>query len=232
MKKLIFFVSVLIIVGAGFYYYMSRAPASVPSAVSEKAVNEIRLTPRQQMTREQAAKVKEIPLAPEVERILEKKMEGLTKFLSTSTALSEIRAANEANKNLSMSNITALDDAWIASKSITPFIEKILTNKISSELMVYKESTPGLNELFVTDIYGLNVGQTGKTSDYYQADEAWWVNSFNGGVGMTFHGNIEFDKSSQTEAISIYLPIIDPSTQNVIGVLKGVFDVSSIKSEL
>ncbi len=231
MKKLIFSVVALLIVGAGFYYYASRTPAVDPSA-SEKGVSELRLTPRQPMSPEQAAKVKEVTFAPEVERVLAKKMDELSAFLSDSTLLSGIQEANEKNQNLSTSEITALDDAWIASKSVTPFIETFLTNKTALVLVAHQKRSAGLKELFVTDVYGLNVGQTDKTSDYYQADEAWWVNSFNGGAGRAFHGKIEFDQSSQTEAISVYVPIKDSATQNVIGVLKAVFDIATIKSEL
>ena len=90
----------------------------------------------------------------------------------------------------------------------------------------------GFPEIFVVDTYGLNVGQTNKTTDFYQADEDWWVRSYNEGVGLAFHGPIEFDESAQKVAIALYVPIIDPATSRAIGVVKAIVGIAFIKSEL
>ena len=47
---------------------------------------------------------------------------------------------------------------------------------------------------------------------------------------MSAHGKIEFDESSQTEAISLYVPVMDGG--KAIGVFKGVLDLSSISGQL
>ncbi len=175
---------------------------------------------------------KEIQLAPEVEAILAEETEKLKILVANSVIVDEVRASNEKNKNLAQAEIQTIDKEWQASKNINPFIQKFLDNKTAVELRAFQNQYPGFKEIFVADAYGLNVGQTNKTSDYYQADEAWWVDSFNGGVGKIMHGKIEFDQSSQTEAISIYLPIMDTVSGKAIGVLKGVLDLRAIKSAL
>ena len=73
---------------------------------------------------------------------------------------------------------------------------------------------------------------TNKTSDYYQADEDWWIQSYNEGQGKTFHGAIEYDESAKAEAIPLYMPIMDPDTNKAIGVMKVIIDITAIKMEL
>jgi len=182
------------------------------------------------MTREQAAKVTEVALAPQVESVLEKEVQLLQALASDPEVLSATRASNDANKNLSFADITSLDTAWIATKSVTPTIQKFLTNQGAQTLLAFQKAHHEFKEVFIADAFGLNAAETDKTSDFYQADESWWVNAMNGGAGRTLHGHIEFDQSSHTEAISVYVPVLDGT--KAIGVIKGVIDLSSIGAAL
>lgn len=211
-------------------YVSQTSPAS--STVGQKIPSEIRLSPRQQMTMDQAALVKPNAYAPEVEERLTTVAASLQQIVTDPVIIAGVQAANEKDKLLSTADITLQDEQWIASKELTPFISAFMTNATAQQLTAYQRDNPGFKELFIADAYGLNVGQTDKTSDFYQADESWWVNAMKGGQGKVFHGKIEFDQSSQTEAISIYVPVIDPSTRIAIGVLKAVLDVSSIGHSL
>ena len=100
------------------------------------------------------------------------------------------------------------------------------------ELVEFQKEHPEFYEIFVTDKLGLNAAQTNETSDFYQADEDWWIGAYNGGEGREYHGILEFDESAQTEGISIYIPVHDPDTNEVIGISKAVLSVDAIKSEL
>jgi hypothetical protein len=73
---------------------------------------------------------------------------------------------------------------------------------------------------------------TNKTSDYYQADEDWWVRAFAGDQGHFYYDEIEYDESAMSEAIPVYIPVIDPQTQKAIGVIKAVVDLVTIRMEL
>jgi len=78
-------------------------------------------------------------------------------------------------------------------------------------------------ELFMTDQRGVVVGSTGKTTDYYQADEEWWQRAFNGGLGSVHCTEIQFDESSHAEAWALAAPIYDAHGE-VQGVVKVVVD--------
>ncbi|MEK7090191.1 MAG: hypothetical protein AAB930_01245, partial [Patescibacteria group bacterium] len=100
------------------------------------------------------------------------------------------------------------------------------------KLIEFQEENPAFSEIFITDKFGLNVAQTNKTSDFYQADEEWWTGSYNDGKGREYHGAIEFDESAQAEAISVYIPVFDAESGELIGIAKAVLNIAAIKLEL
>lgn len=146
--------------------------------------------------------------------------------------IAEVKKSNEDHRSITLEEIELLDQRWRRSDGMDSFIKPFLTNKVAQRVLSFQEENPGFSEIFVTDEHGLNVGQTNKTTDYYQADEDWWTGAYNAGVGKIFHGPIEFDESAQTEAISIYAPIMDPETERAVGVIKAVLSIAAIKVEL
>jgi len=50
--------------------------------------------------------------------------------------------------------------------------------------------------------------------------------------GRSYYGEIEYDESAMAEAISIYIPVIDPDIKKAIGVIKAACDITAIKMEL
>jgi hypothetical protein len=165
----------------------------------------------------------------DLEAILGRDQRQIEEFLANPVLIELVRQANSENAGLSDRDIAALDDQWQKAEG-EALVNAVLTNEIADHLVLFQEKNPRYSEIFVTDRRGLNIGQTNKTSDYFQADESWWMESYNGGMGKSFHGPIEFDESSQTEAISLYAPIRDGDT--VLGVVKAVVNVAAIKVEL
>lgn len=174
----------------------------------------------------------EIILSKEVEAILDKKSLSIEGLVLDPVITSEVKKANRANEGLSLPKILELDQRWRNGEKAGSFIMSFLENSVAVKLTEFQEANPGFREIFVTDEHGLNVGQTNKTTDYYQADEEWWVRAYNSGEGKTYHGLVEFDESAQTEAVSIYVPIRDPDTGRAIGVTKAVLSIAAIKAEL
>ena len=79
-------------------------------------------------------------------------------------------------------------------------------------------------EIFVTNQYGANVAQSGKTTDYRQDDEDWWQKAKQNGI---FLSEIGYDESAGVYASDIAIRILDKDG-NFIGVLKAVVNVESI----
>jgi len=172
-------------------------------------------------------------LSPEIEKLLDQKTEILkTELANDPVILNAVKEANVKNKDIPLPEIKKQDEQWIASKGVDPFIEGFITNDCAVRLVAFQDSYNEYAEIFVTDTRGLIVGETNKTSDYYQADEDWWIKSYQGGQGISFHGEIEYDESAMSESVPIYIPIIEPETKKAIGVIKAIVDITAIKMEL
>lgn len=168
----------------------------------------------------------------EVRGILDRKAQLIEEIAADERIVAAVRQANVENQSLSEAAILSLDARWQASEGITDFIRPFLTNKCAQALLEFRETNDAFSEILVTDQRGLIVGASNKSSDYLQADEAWWRTSFDEGRGQACTGPIEYDASSRSQAISVYVPILDPDAGSAIGVIKAVCDVTAIKREL
>ncbi len=129
--------------------------------------------------------------------------------------------------------ISALDRAWIDKDvSIAPVVEAIGNSAGSQHLRRFLAAFPEEIEVSVTDVQGMNVAMTGRTSDYWQADEGWWQGAYAGGRGAAFLGDVELDESTGAWAINVGVPLRSPETGEVVGVLRGTVDVSVVLQAL
>ena len=175
----------------------------------------------------------EIPgFSKELKQVLENKIELLQKIAKDPKVIEKVRISNHKSRDLYLSEIIEIDEKWRETEGVDDFIKSLLTNESAQYLIDFQEEHDEFVEIFITDIKGLVIGVTNKTSDYYQADEPWWVKAYNQGNGNTYYGKIEYDESALAESIPIYIPVIDPGSNKAIGVIKAVCDITAIKMEL
>ena len=171
-------------------------------------------------------------VSPELEALLLKKIEFLRILVKDPVIVEEIKNANKKNEKITPAQIAELDQRWTAAEGIDSFVEGFLTNVVSTKLIEYQLRYQGFLGISVTDQYGLNVGQTDKTIDYYQGDEEWWRETYDEGRGKAFFGRITFDEKIQVQAFPIYVPVVDGETNTAIGVARGVFSFTTLKGQL
>ena len=126
-------------------------------------------------------------------------------------------------------HIISKDREWIsASKGAETHLMKVLiSNDLSEHLREkiafyhdkYYRRTFG--EVFVTNKYGANIAQTGRTSDYRQDDEDWWQLARRDGL---FVRDVEYDESADIYSTDIGLRIND-ANGNFLGVMKVVLNI-------
>lgn len=171
--------------------------------------------------------------APEVEKVLQDKVYVVNQLILAETGVIEaIRESNRRNQGVAMPQIQELNEHWRTSGEFDGLVNEVATGEVSRLLMEFQDSHEEYSEIFITDAAGLIVAFTKKTSDYYQADQDWWIKTYDGGQGKISHGDLEVDESAWSEAIAIYLPIADPETMTSIGVMKVLIDVAAIKMAL
>ena len=87
--------------------------------------------------------------------------------------------------------------------------------------------TKVFREVFFTDKSGYNAAISNMTSDFVQSDEGWWVNAWNKGLDI---GKVGFDESAGVWSIDVSARIDNPRTQEPLGVLKAVLDISAVQA--
>jgi nitrate/nitrite-specific signal transduction histidine kinase len=124
--------------------------------------------------------------------------------------------------------LLALDQEWLTADDESQLVQYILNpelNRLTFQLENYAQAFPNHAEIFITDRYGGLLASTNRTSDYYQADEAWWQAAYNNGDGAFYIGQPEYDESAGLMAIIIAAPIW--STSNGHG---GYSDSNTVNS--
>jgi len=126
------------------------------------------------------------------------------------------------------------DNDWISvdKDEITPFMAELINNDVSELLRKIisedKKETKDFvyEEIFITNAYGVNVAQSGKTTDYKQNDELWWKMSLQ--TGFSYVSN--FDESAGVHSLNISIRI-DGENGELLGIIKSVVNVESILPE-
>ncbi|MCK5580171.1 MAG: PAS domain S-box protein [Candidatus Omnitrophica bacterium] len=124
------------------------------------------------------------------------------------------------------------DKEWTAAEKgiTTPFMQEIIDKELSKELkrildfFQLKYGYPVFGEIFITNSYGTNIAQTGKTSDYYQADEEWWQTAKK---DVLYIGDIKYDESAKINSMDVCIRI-DDDKGNFLGVIKAVLNAQGI----
>jgi signal transduction histidine kinase/CheY-like chemotaxis protein len=125
--------------------------------------------------------------------------------------------------------ITELDQQWTATpaRSTAAFMDSLVDAELSEALRrktaFYADKVPYqvFGEVFVTNKYGANVAQTRRTSDYFQADEAWWQQAKRLGL---YVGRVDYDKSAGLYSTDICLRV-DDATGQFLGIVKVVLNI-------
>lgn len=170
-----------------------------------------------------------------IDRIIYRRLERWDSYAhSNNDLVVALQASNqEFSERIDVNQYIAdSDQAWINTQptEITPFMQSIIDSQLSAGL---RDRTSFYNdkygyqifpEMFVTNAYGVNVAATGKTSDYNQADEAWWQATKERGL---YVGDIDYDASTGTNAIEFGIAVHDDN-MNMIGVIKVVYNIQDI----
>ncbi|MFA5238509.1 MAG: ATP-binding protein [Phycisphaerae bacterium] len=160
----------------------------------------------------------------------------IEEFQACTTSLKLRKFIKESNEEFEktsdpLSYIALKDKQWasVPKETVTAFMLELMSNEPAEELKqrlkFYKEKYGYnvLGEVFITNKYGVNIAQTGKTTDYYQADEPWWQIVREKGLCVT---DVEYDESSDTYSTNIGVRI-DDEDGNFLGVIKAVLNVEN-----
>lgn len=117
-----------------------------------------------------------------------------------------------------------LDNQWRVDGPGTAARLGVLTSPASLFLADLVKHDSIYREVLVTDRYGRLVAASNVASDYFQADEEWWIASYDNGRGSFSVSDVRRDESARVYAFEIAVPVHGPSDEELVGVMKIVAD--------
>ncbi|MEW5758876.1 MAG: ATP-binding protein [Candidatus Omnitrophota bacterium] len=174
-------------------------------------------------------------LSSSVDQRINTEISSFKKDTSNQIYIDIIKARNAYYENMPPASLEKfmldMDKRWPDVDKDNLFVKEYLENAGSVELRKKVAADKHISEVLISDRFGGLAAASGKTTDFYQADEEWWKQAFKNGKGGIFIGDIELDISSNTLGICLALPIKDNNGE-VIGVVKEVIDVNKFFSFL
>jgi hypothetical protein len=138
-----------------------------------------------------------------------------------------VAAVKEQNtKGATLTEIRSMDEKWRTTPGIADFMRTLMDSKCGKHLQGLQKAA-GYMEMFVMDNQGANVAMSEKTSDYWQGDEAKFIESFKGGKGAIHVSDVEFDDSSQAYLVQVSVPVKDGD--KVIGAMTIGIDIEKVQ---
>ena len=166
-----------------------------------------------------------------INRNIYKHIENLQLYSKDLVLTEAVEKSNHKFKKLNdvQRYIDNKDRRWVSAPahSTPAFMKKLidsyLANELKEKIEFYKKNYGYLvlGEIFVTNKFGANVAQTGRTTDYKQSDELWWQSAKKEGV---FVGDVQYDESAAVYSNDIAVRLEDENG-NFAGVIKAVLNI-------
>lgn len=142
--------------------------------------------------------------------------------------IEQVKTQNRRNATLSDEQIAALDQRWRAQygKQDAPLIHRLMNTPLSDSLRnLQLRSSKWITEIIIMDNRGLNVAQSSVTSDYWQGDEAKWLETFAAGPEAEHISPLGRDESTRSMQIQVSRTITDSNGQPIGAVTVGIAPV-------
>lgn len=162
-------------------------------------------------------------------------VDGLRKNLVQPVTILSVNASNVRHEGVQQAEIDTLDNTWKAEAKSDdqPLIAEILSSPLSSYLLYVQAKSAGLfTEIFVMDKFGLNVGQSSVTSDYWQGDEAKFQKTYDIGPDAVFIDEPEFNDDTKTWRTQVNFTIVDPESKTAIGAATAEINLTELQRRL
>jgi hypothetical protein len=159
----------------------------------------------------------------------------LRQQLQQPVTILSVTSSNKRHEGVQQAEIDKFDEAWKseAKSDDQPLIAEILSSPLSSYLLYTQAKSAGLfTEIFIMDKFGLNVGQSSVTSDYWQGDEDKFQKTFQVGPDAVFIDEPEYHDETKTWRVQVNLTIVDPASKAAIGAATAEINLTELQRRL
>jgi hypothetical protein len=169
---------------------------------------------------------------PGVELVTPQIIENIRSFIDQDIVRLSILNQNEKYNNFKEEDILRLDAQWVEEtrSESQPLISATLSNPVSAYLTRIQAHSAGLyTEIFVMDQYGLNVGQSNISSDYWQGDEAKFQKTYPVGGNAIFIDEPEYNDERMIWVSQVNLSIADGTSTEAIGAVTVEINLTELQ---
>ena len=205
-----------LLIGVLGYFVEKTSEESMRAAIEEGAEKEVRV------------------VQDEIERLLLSRSANWQAYAKGTQVQTLLQSSNREYAALPdpAARVEELDAVWRDGGSVASeeLVKEIMENQLSADLRLTLGTLAEIlghdvfGEVFITNTYGANVAQSGKTSDFQQNDEEWWQRAKVTGLYL---GDVAFDESAKIFSVEL-CPRIDGVDGEFMGVLKAVMDIEDI----
>ena len=136
----------------------------------------------------------------------------------------QVELVAAGRRELSAAEREKRDAIWKDLPDSDPMLRSVLEGPLAGLLKLIQTEDRRVAEILLTDRYGQLIAATGRTSDFYQADEGWWQSAYREGRGCVFVPPIDYDRSGGVWSVDLCIPI--RRGKDVVGVAKAVLNVT------
>jgi hypothetical protein len=145
--------------------------------------------------------------------------------------VSAVASANKSYGAISDSafqeKVSRMEKMWNTPEAET-MIRDLLASPASRALRQQLKLDRRVLRITLTDQRGAAIAFSNKTLDYYQADEDFWQAIYAQGRGAVNVTDVLYDEVTKSNYIGIGVPVVDESTNQFLGALDVLIDMTSI----
>ena len=133
------------------------------------------------------------------------------------TAAESTRAAMDAKR------AAELDERWQKDRKVPPELASVMTNPAARFFADIAKQDRLYREILIADRHGRLAAASQMTSDYFQADEGWFMQALDDGKrGRITVSDIHRDESADAYAFDLAVPVTDLESDELVGIMKIV----------
>ena len=150
-----------------------------------------------------------------------------------SMALAQMTRGPTPDQTIVDQEVAYWDSRWPGPQEGDASIQEFLTNEVARLARRFMAANPEFGEILVTDMQGRLIGATGRTEDYFQAEESWWRGAERLRGRQVWVEGVYWDPSAGIDSLAMSLVIFDPEEPGrAAGVIKGVLEASQVLGPL
>jgi hypothetical protein len=125
------------------------------------------------------------------------------------------------------------DRRWRASAEGSDFVLQYRNNPQSLALSKFRGGGLLHNNVLLTDRQGgLVAAQGERPARFWYGDVPWWRTAWNDGQGGTYLGELTVDPRTKVASILIAVGVLNPQTNQTIGVLASTYELRGIQRDI